>query len=258
MADVVSSLTIFLGSFFLLITSVVIGRKVGQWQIKTYPHDKLVVISVTEAAIFALLGLLVAFTFSSAYERFEERKVKIIDEVNAIDTAYSFFALLPSANQLVLRNDLRNYLDSRIAIYKNFHDNLQMTKELRNSIELKLKLWNETVKACQAFKDTATTQLVIPAVNNLFKIANTRFAITKIHPHIGIFILLFSLAVFASFLAGYSTAGKRGWNFIYISVYALMTSFVIYIVIELEYPRSGLINMNSFDQLLIDARNDLT
>ena len=46
-------------------------------------------------AVFALLGLLMAFTFSGAYSRFDVRRQLIVQEANAIGTAYLRLDLLP-------------------------------------------------------------------------------------------------------------------------------------------------------------------
>jgi len=51
----------------------------------------------------ALLGLLLAFTFSGASSRFDARRHLIIEETNAIGTAYLRLGMLPAAAQPALR-----------------------------------------------------------------------------------------------------------------------------------------------------------
>ena len=48
-----------------------------------------------EGAVFALFGLLVAFSFSGAAERFDVRRQLIVEEANAIGTAYLRIDLTP-------------------------------------------------------------------------------------------------------------------------------------------------------------------
>src|SRR5688572_3599493 len=67
-----------------------------------------------EGAIFALMGLLIAFTFSAAQNRLDARRKLLIDEANAIGTAYLRIDLLPGDAQPKLRDDFRAYTDSRI------------------------------------------------------------------------------------------------------------------------------------------------
>ena len=73
---------------------------------------------IVEGAVFALLGLLMAFTFSGALSRFDERRKLIVDEANAIGTAYLRIDLLPAAAQGELRAGFRGYLDARLAAYR--------------------------------------------------------------------------------------------------------------------------------------------
>ena len=48
-----------------------------------------------EGAVFGLLGLILAFSFSGAATRFEQRRHLITEEANAIGTAYLRLDLLP-------------------------------------------------------------------------------------------------------------------------------------------------------------------
>jgi hypothetical protein len=73
------------------------------------------------ASVFGLLGLLVAFTFSGAASRFETRRQLIVDETNAIGTAYLRLDLMPASSQPALREKFKQYVDLRLAAYTN-HD----------------------------------------------------------------------------------------------------------------------------------------
>src|SRR5580704_18609470 len=52
-----------------------------------------------DAAVFALLGLLLGFSFAGAMSRFEARRELIVREANAIGTAYLRIDMLPSDDQ---------------------------------------------------------------------------------------------------------------------------------------------------------------
>jgi hypothetical protein len=41
-----------------------------------------------EAAVFGLMGLLIAFTFSGAAARFDSRRAQLVEEANCIGTAF--------------------------------------------------------------------------------------------------------------------------------------------------------------------------
>ena len=78
-----------------------------------------------ENAVFALFGLLLAFTFSGAVERYDHHRQLIVEETNAIGTAYLRLDLLPPAAQPALRQLFRDADHWRVAIerlvLRSFH-----------------------------------------------------------------------------------------------------------------------------------------
>ncbi len=71
-----------------------LGRRAGIKHYKVDPEGARTVSGAVEASIFGLLGLLIAFTFYGASDRFEARRTLITDEVNAIDNAWRNLDLL--------------------------------------------------------------------------------------------------------------------------------------------------------------------
>lgn len=67
--------------------------------------------NTTQAAVFALLGLLLAFSFSIAASRYENRKQSVVDESNAIGTAYLRTELLPEPQRTATADLFRQYTD---------------------------------------------------------------------------------------------------------------------------------------------------
>src|SRR6266513_2257041 len=75
-----------------------------------------------EVAVFALLGLLLAFTFSGAASRFDTRRQLIVEETNDIGTAYLRLDLLPVDAQPGLCENFRGYVDARLEVYRKLPD----------------------------------------------------------------------------------------------------------------------------------------
>lgn len=257
MSNFIIAVLAFSVLFILMLFCSYCGRVFGRWQLSRQIHKKLRILPVAEGAVFALLGLLIAFTFSGAYDRFENRKMRIIDEANAMETLYYQINLLVPQTQAALRASLKDYIDSEILIYKRISYLNADDADITKSLEIRKKIWNEAIVATKLTNDTAVTSLVISAVNNLFEIANTHFALNRLHPPFAIFGLLLILAMLSGFLTGYSTAGTINYNRIYIFIYVLITALTLYIIMDLEFPRVGLINVNLFDHLLLDVRKTL-
>ena len=67
--------------------------------------------------------------------------------------------------------------------------------------------------------------------------------------------MLILLALVGSLLAGYAmpTSQRRDW--LHILAFVLTTAIAIYVIIDLEYPRLGLIRVDAIDSALVEVRN---
>ena len=61
-----------------------------------------------------MLGLLIAFTFSGASSRFDTRRQLIVEEADAIGTAYLRVDLFPAEASAGAAGHFRRYLDARL------------------------------------------------------------------------------------------------------------------------------------------------
>ncbi|MHB8877567.1 MAG: hypothetical protein ACYC8T_28075 [Myxococcaceae bacterium] len=105
---------LFLGMLLLLDA----GRRIGTRRLALDPEGAVAGGGTIDAAVFGLLGLLMAFSFSGAGARLENRRKLIAAEANAIGTAWLRLDLLQPDAQPALRDDFRRYVDSRIETYR--------------------------------------------------------------------------------------------------------------------------------------------
>jgi hypothetical protein len=105
------SMGLFLGMLFLMEC----GRRIGVYPRAKDPDFAKAGFGAIEGAILGLLGLVLAFTFSGAGTRFDARRQLIVEETNAIGTAYLRLDMLLNAAQRALRENFRRYVDARLA-----------------------------------------------------------------------------------------------------------------------------------------------
>ena len=105
-----------LGLFVGMVLLLELGRRIGVRRIANDPEGAQAGTGAVDGAVFALLGLLIAFTFSGAATRFDERRNLIVQETNDIGTAYLRLDLLPASAQPGLRDLFRRYVDSRLEV----------------------------------------------------------------------------------------------------------------------------------------------
>ncbi len=243
-----------IGIFAGVLLSLRAGRALGERAIGRHGSIGSTIGSL-EAAVFALLGLLIAFTFSGALTRFDGRRAQVVQEANAIGTAWLRIDLLPAAAQPKLRETFRTYVDSRIATYKKLPDVRAAQQELAHSAELQQQIWTQAVAALRQPKAQPQAEiLVIPALNDMFDITTTRIAATQLHPPGIIYAMLIALSLVAGLLAGYQSAGEKGYAWIHKIAFATIVALTVYVILDIEYPRLGFVRIDAIDHLLVDVR----
>ncbi len=123
------------------------GRRVGVRQRAGIMAGGAAGVTAVEAAIFALLGLLIAFTFQGAAGRFDVRRGLIVQEANNIGTAWLRIDLLPASAQPGMRALFRQYLDSRLETYRKIPDLAAVQNELARTAQLQDQIWKAALAA---------------------------------------------------------------------------------------------------------------
>jgi hypothetical protein len=242
----------FLGMVLLL----ELGWRLGRRQRGANEESSRAGLGAVEGAVFALMGLLIAFTFSGAASRFDQRRQLILEEANAIGTAWLRLDVLSTTARTELRGLFRQYLDQRLAVYAKLPDVVAAREELAKANASQGIIWNRVVAACQESPNALTAQ-VLPALNAMFDLASTRAAVTQMHPPGIIYLMLGALALVSSMLAGYAMSGGRARSWIHMLGFALIMAATVYLILDLEFPRTGLIRVDAADQLLIDLRRTM-
>jgi len=237
-----------------MLVSLEIGRRVGVARLARDPDGLTKGASAAEGTVFALLGLLLAFTFSGAASRFEDRRWFINEEANAIGTAYLRLDLLPAEAQPPLRDLFRRYVNLRASVYQNAKSLEDVASGLVEGTALQNEIWKQAMAAMRLpGASTQATMLLTPALNEMIDITATRAMATQNHPPHIIFILLAALSLVGALLVGYGTSTNKDRAWFHHVTFALVISMAIYVIVDLEYPRLGLIKIDGADQALLDV-----
>ena len=230
------------------------GRRIGRRRYAEEGEAARTGMEAVEGSVYALTGLLIAFTFSGAAQRFDQRKQLVTEEANAIGTAWLRIDLLAPQAQAPLRALFREYADSRIAVYRKLPDLAAARVELARSGKLQNGIWAATAQACKAGEATAACLLMVPALNEMFDITTTRLAATLMHPPWVIYGILWLFVLVSALFAGQSMCATRRRVSLHYAVYALVMGAILYVIADIEFPRAGLIRVDDIDQLLVQLR----
>lgn len=234
------------------------GRRLGVRRRSKESEGERSSLGAIEGALFALFGLLMAFTFSGAATRLNEKRMLIVEEVNAIEAAYQRVFMLPVPAQGPLIDLFRQYLDSRIETYRRLPDQAAARMEMERSRALREAIWLDAVAATRlpdAHVDAG--KLLLPAINGMIDRANVRTMALQLHPPTIIYVLLYSLGLICSLLAGYrmSVGQRRSW--LHILGFTVMTVIIVYVVLDIEFPRSGLISLAASERMMVELRESM-
>lgn len=250
---------IFLSILFFGATmaSAEIGWRLGKRHMRRFPQDTMDRGSPIEAALFALLGLLLAFTFFGAASRFDSRRMLVVDEANSIGTAYLRTNLLPVAERSRIRQLFQNYTDDRINIYRNWVDEEKKAELVLKTSETQKEIWRLSVDTFNGVSDPAGKTLYLSALNQMIDLSATRMMVSKLHPPKAIYGLLILVALTCALFSGYRTAhsGSRSW--MYILGFSFILALTFYVIDDMESPRKGFFRIDSFDESLITVRKSM-
>jgi hypothetical protein len=247
------ALAMFVGSLALM----EFGRRMGARRLAEEGSAAMAGLNAVEGAVFALMGLLLAFTLSGALQRFDERRTLIMHETNAISTAYARLGMLDEPAETDLRSKLKSYLSERLHLYKlpigfsivedtSIYDADQQKK----IAEIRTQVFDGAVAACERMPTTAPCTLILPALNEAFEAAQDRAGANERHPPRIIYIMLFALGLGGSVLGGFGMGAAKRRSSVHMVTFAAAMSIALYIITDIEFPRQGLITVAYFDRFL--------
>lgn len=252
-AGLIFSVGLFAGILALIET----GRRIGARRLAEEGESASKGSGAVVGAIFALLGLVLAFLFSGALTRFDARRQLVVEEANDIGTAWLRVDLLPAEAQPAMRDLFRRYLDSRIKAYEQVPDLTSVMAELEKSSAMQREIWTLAVASSQKAATGAAPMLLLPALNAMFDIVTSRTEAIRLHPPLVIHAMLGALTLACSLFAGYDMAGRPKLNMFHSIAFAAVLSVTVYVIVDLEFPRLGMIRMDDSDQVLVDLRRSM-
>lgn len=198
-----------------------------------------------ESAVFALVAFFIAFSFSSAQSRLEKRTELLIEEANAISTAYARVDLCDATAQPHLRSLYDQYVQTRI-------EGTQLLPEM----EAAKQKWNQAEKVGNEIWSSSISNtveghperlLVVEATNEMLDAGNRRSKNAVIHVPWLILGALVSMSALAALLAGRSTGSHSRYPDLNQWILACTFALTLTILIDLDHPRMGFIRMEAGD-----------
>lgn len=194
----------------------------------------------TRNQIAILLSLLLGFAMSMALSRFDERKQLVIDEANAIGTAYLRAGMQAEPVRSTAPVLLRDYVDSRIAIFGNAAEENERSSAVKRAKQIQDQLWSDVTTEAQQ-TPTPIVASYVSALNDMIDLDGKRVAARLNRIPADIWMLLAMLSVMTSVVVGY---GQRHRSVLATFVPVLMVAIAVSLIADLDSPVSGLIQVS--------------
>lgn len=210
---------------------------------------------VLQGALLGLLGLLLGFTFAMAVGRYDSRKQLVLDEANAIGTAWLRAALLSDSARESIRVNLVDYVAARLEGAHAEGGSPGYAEQMARSERNQAAMWRTAVAESKAY-NTPSTALFTSALNDLIDLDSKRQAALRNHVPGSVWLLLILVSSTVCWTTGYTTGlGESGRHALSMIILPILLSVVIMIISDLDNPQRGLIKVSQ--QSMIDLRNTL-
>jgi hypothetical protein len=240
--------------FAAMLLFLELGRRVGIAQMEKRGDASRTGVGKADAPVYALLALLIGFTFSGAGARFDHRRELVSQQVNAVSTAWDRIEALPAAAQPDIRAGVRRYVDALLATYRSEPTRAEALRESAEVSRARGELWSRAVSVSLTAEGEKARMLLLPSMNEMFDAAESELLARRIHPPRLIFVMLGISALAGALFAGYGLASGPARNWMYMIGIAATVAIAMYAIVELEYPRLGLVRVDATDQALTDLR----
>lgn len=232
---------VYVGLVVIVIVAAEIGFRIGIWLQDR--SDKPGESKMTGSVVGGMLGLMafmMAFTIGIVISQQGERKAMVVEEANAIGTAWLRAGLLEEPDMLAIQPLLVEYTEIRVAFANDltlYDVTLTRSEEIHNS------LWEIMQDNVRRGSESAITALAVESVNDVIDVHSSRlFVFTLRLPRVLGFLLL--LATILSFLlVGVASSSDRRRDTAAMLIFALVFSAVLFVIVDLDRPQEGLLRV---------------
>lgn len=191
-------------------------------------------------ASLSLLALLVAFSFGMAVDRYNTRRDLVLQEANAIASAYRHIEAFDGPARALVSRDLLDYLAAREA-FSRAKDLVDLGSAEARSETAQRRLWSDIVQALGASQPSARNSL--ETADRMFEVASSRrAALEAVVPGSVLFGMLLYAAI-AAVLMGYSHPIDRRF-LVPSSVQFVLLAIALALIVDLDRPRTGYVQVS--------------
>jgi hypothetical protein len=189
------------------------------------------------SAVLGLLALLMGFTFSLALDRFEDRRELVLQEANAIGTAYLRAQFLEEGDRDEASAIIAAYAENRLELAGPITE--RTPDLLTTNNQLLVDLWSKTVNVPENSGNTPVTGLFISSVNDVIDLDAARKNARAAKVPSAVYSALLIYIFIAAAILGYSLVGF--WARFAALVLFFLLNLSMMLIVDIDRPLVGML-----------------
>lgn len=249
-----NSLAIAAALFAAMAGAVEAGHRVGRRRAPGASDSTRAHVGALQGSLLGILALLLGFTFSLALQRYDSRSAAVVDEANAIGTAYLRAQLLPASVRGEALSGLKAHLDARVAAGATPASDLAGLQAAQSRSNALLDaVWGSARRAVEEDPSPVRTGLFVQALNEVIDAYGRRDAQFARHVPEEILLLLYATFAMTSGVVGYAAglAGHRPSRVTYVMLGLIVV--LAFVILDLDRPRRGFVLVDQGPLLQLQA-----
>jgi hypothetical protein len=220
-----------------------LGRKLGLWhQRSTAEHVEAT--SFVTSGVLALLAFVLGMTIAMAQGRYETRRALVLDEANAIGTAWLRAGAIGHPRGAAIATLLERYTAVRIAFVNAAHDSPEIAEAHAETGRMQAVMWGHMAAILATRTDPVAVALQA-SLNDTFDLAtSTRWALAARLPG-ELIALLLGMCFIAMGTMGYQFGLKGTGQPALTGLLVLLWTACLIIVADLSTARLGLVRADA-------------
>ena len=203
------------------------------------------------SAVLGLLALLLGFTFALAVDRYDARRVLVLDEANAIGTSYLRAQLLEEPHRSRMSGILLDYTVNRVDLGQAPSASHRAPLLKRND-QLIQDLWSATAASFDTVRGLDFSTSLLETVNAVVDFDSARKTARFARVPVAVFVVLFLYVLATSGMLGYMTRTARNMGHTAVFIGLLVMSLLL--IVDIDGPTTGWIRESQFPmQMLKDT-----
>ncbi len=233
---------VYVGTVALVLIAAEIGFRIGIWlQRRDTDSGKTPMTGAVVGGMLGLIAFLLAFSIGIVINQHNSRKAMVVTEANAIGTAYLRAGFLGETDRTSSRDLLREYVEVRLAATV---DLTLFESTLKRSEEIHGQLWSIVEDNVRQGQESDIMALFIESINEVIDVHTLRLAAVELRLPRQLGVMLYAATILSFLLVGVANSADGKRDPIAILLFALAFVAVLMIIVDLDRPQEGLLNVS--------------